>query len=196
MGIVGTDMMKQKIKVLLLNTKQITNNSNDLKSCTKKNKLDDEDKALDDEQLSFDKLEKRVNTVAGGSTGTVRNLRIREDIAKYLINLDTSSAYYDPKSRSMREDPHPKKPFQNKFYAGDNFLKTFGNEFQEFKNLQINNFHNSSKLSNLKCDKAISNTPSQIEALFKEYKNQEIKNQSEKSLNALLKYGNLAEKIP
>lgn len=38
---------------------------------------------------------------------TIRNLRIREDTAKYLRNLDPSSAYYDPKSRSMREDPTP-----------------------------------------------------------------------------------------
>lgn len=37
---------------------------------------------------------------------TVRNLRIREDTAKYLRNLDPASAYYDPKTRSMRDDPH------------------------------------------------------------------------------------------
>lgn len=37
---------------------------------------------------------------------TVRNLRIREDTAKYLRNLDLSSAYYDPKTRSMRDNPH------------------------------------------------------------------------------------------
>lgn len=36
---------------------------------------------------------------------TVRNLRIRDDTAKYLINLDIDSAYYDPKSRSLRDDP-------------------------------------------------------------------------------------------
>lgn len=36
---------------------------------------------------------------------TVRNLRIREDTAKYLRNLDVDSAYYDPKTRSMRENP-------------------------------------------------------------------------------------------
>jgi hypothetical protein len=36
---------------------------------------------------------------------TVRNLRIREDTAKYLFNLDTESAFYDPKTRTMRADP-------------------------------------------------------------------------------------------
>ena len=37
---------------------------------------------------------------------TVRNLRIREDTAKYLRNLDLSSAYYDPKTRTLRENPY------------------------------------------------------------------------------------------
>lgn len=36
---------------------------------------------------------------------TVRNLRIREDRAKYLYNLNPDSAHYDPKTRSMREAP-------------------------------------------------------------------------------------------
>jgi pre-mRNA-processing factor SLU7 len=36
---------------------------------------------------------------------TVRNLRIREDTAKYLYSLDPNGPYYDPKSRSMRENP-------------------------------------------------------------------------------------------
>lgn len=36
---------------------------------------------------------------------TVRNLRNREDIPKYLLNLDVDSAFYDPKSRSLRADP-------------------------------------------------------------------------------------------
>ena len=39
-------------------------------------------------------------------TVSVRNLRIREDTAKYLRNLDPDSAYYDPKTRSMRENPY------------------------------------------------------------------------------------------
>jgi hypothetical protein len=58
---------------------------------------------------AFGEVKKRVRTTAGGSTGSVRNLRIREDTAKYLLNLDTNSAHYDPKSRSMREDPNPNR---------------------------------------------------------------------------------------
>ncbi|KAA3480794.1 pre-mRNA-splicing factor SLU7 [Gossypium australe] len=67
----------------------------------------DEAKVDESKQMDFAKVEKRVRTTGGGSTGTVRNLRIREDTAKYLLNLDVNSAYYDPKTRSMREDPLP-----------------------------------------------------------------------------------------
>ena len=47
----------------------------------------------------------------------LRNLRIREDTAKYLLNLDVNSAYYDPKTRSMREDPLPDADPNEKFYG-------------------------------------------------------------------------------
>jgi pre-mRNA-processing factor SLU7 len=57
---------------------------------------------------------------------TVRNLRIREDTAKYLYNLDPNSAYYDPKSRSMRMDPLPHLPTDEKPFAGDNFVRSGG----------------------------------------------------------------------
>lgn len=42
-------------------------------------------------------------------TVSVRNLRIREDTAKYLRNLDANSAFYDPKTRSMRENPYAER---------------------------------------------------------------------------------------
>ena len=57
---------------------------------------------------------------------TVRNLRIREDTAKYLRNLDLSSAHYDPKTRSMRQNPHPDKRPDEVLYAGDNFVRSSG----------------------------------------------------------------------
>jgi len=44
---------------------------------------------------------------------TVRNLRIREDTAKYLMNLDPESAYYDPKTRSMRDAPIKNVPAED-----------------------------------------------------------------------------------
>ncbi|KAJ1997407.1 mRNA splicing protein, partial [Coemansia thaxteri] len=60
------------------------------------------------------------------SKSTVRNLRIREDTAKYLRNLDPDSAYYDPKTRSMRENPYAGKEAGQLAYAGDNFIRYSG----------------------------------------------------------------------
>jgi pre-mRNA-processing factor SLU7 len=57
---------------------------------------------------------------------TARNLRIREDTAKYLRNLDLNSAYYDPKSRSMRDNPYPETNQGEVPFAGDNFTRISG----------------------------------------------------------------------
>ena len=55
------------------------------------------------------------------------NVRVREDTAKYLLNLDTDSAFYDPKTRAMRENPFPdKRPGVDVVYAGDNVWKASG----------------------------------------------------------------------
>ena len=58
----------------------------------------DEDKYADAADAVGQKMDTKTRI-------TVRNLRIREDTAKYLRNLDPESAYYDPKTRSMREAP-------------------------------------------------------------------------------------------
>ncbi len=56
---------------------------------------------------SKEKKQKQDNTTdqeqSSSSGTTIRNLRIREDAAKYLSNLSPNSAYYDPKSRSMAD---------------------------------------------------------------------------------------------
>lgn len=62
----------------------------------------DEDKYVDEVDMPGTKVDSKQRI-------TVRNLRIREDTAKYLRNLDPASAYYDPKTRSMRENPNPSK---------------------------------------------------------------------------------------
>eukprot|EP00736_Rhodelphis_marinus_P010751 Rmarinus@m.13796 len=69
------------------------------------------------------------------SKATVRNLRIREDTAKYLYNLDVNSAFYDPKSRSMRENPLPNNS-SNISFLGDNFLRQSG-DAQKVQNLTL-----------------------------------------------------------
>lgn len=89
---------------------------------------EDEDKYAEKADMVGQKVdtEKRIS---------VRNLRIREDRAKYLYNLDLDSAYYDPKSRSMREAPNPSLRPEDAPYAGDNFERSRG-EVQKMQELQ------------------------------------------------------------
>lgn len=57
---------------------------------------------------------------------TIRNLRIREDTAKYLLNLEENAPYYDPKSRSMRENPLAHMPPEQQNFKGDNHVRFTG----------------------------------------------------------------------
>jgi pre-mRNA-processing factor SLU7 len=54
----------------------------------------------DDEQDAGDKYAEESDMTKHQSTAT-RQLRIREDTAKYLLNLDLDSARYDPKTRAL-----------------------------------------------------------------------------------------------
>lgn len=77
----------------------------------------------------FDAQNAPIGTKDDRTRTTTRNLRIREDTAKYLINLDPSSAFYDPKTRSMREDPTQTLPQDLKekiLYRGDNAVRETG----------------------------------------------------------------------
>jgi pre-mRNA-processing factor SLU7 len=65
-----------------------------------------------------------------------RTLRIREDKAKYLRNLNIDSAHYDPKTRAMRENPNPDINPQDADFAGDNFLRYTG-ETKEATQIQL-----------------------------------------------------------
>ena len=95
---------------------------------------DDNDMSSDDEFVQRDEDDVVLTTRLarqGGVGGaqmkvTARNLRIREDTAKYLYNLNVNSAYYDPKSRSMRDNPFGEMKNENTDYAGDNFVRISG----------------------------------------------------------------------
>lgn len=131
---------------------------------------------------------------------TVRNLRIREDTAKYLINLDPSSAYYDPKTRSMRDAPlqdippeevstvvSPSRPVsypgQAKF-AGDNFFRYSG-EAVEVQQLQLFAWQAAARGN----DVHLNANPTQGELLHGEFKQrkEEVKDSTKTSI--LDKYG-------
>ncbi|KAL1968028.1 hypothetical protein VTN77DRAFT_2157 [Rasamsonia byssochlamydoides] len=67
------------------------------------------------------------------STAT-RNLRIREDTAKYLLNLDLDSAKYDPKTRSM-VDMGAQADKASALVAEENFIRASG-DAAEFEKAQ------------------------------------------------------------
>ncbi|KAG6724292.1 hypothetical protein I3842_03G253500 [Carya illinoinensis] len=147
----------------------------------------DEAKVDESKQMDFAKVEKRVRTTGGGSTGTVRNLRIREDTAKYLLNLDVNSAHYDPKTRSMCEDPLPDADPNEKSYGGDNQHRNSG-EGMEFKQLNIHAWETFDKGQDIHMQAA----PSQAELLYKNYKVIKGKLKSHTKDTILEKYGNAA----
>ncbi|KAL7443805.1 hypothetical protein ACHAXM_009166 [Skeletonema potamos] len=93
----------------------------------------------DEDDVMFTSRLARQGGVGGAQMKvTARNLRIREDTAKYLRNLDPNSAYYDPKSRSMRDNPYAQnaeeggnlqqqqQAAESMGFAGDNFARISG----------------------------------------------------------------------
>ncbi|XP_063826353.1 pre-mRNA-splicing factor Slu7 [Ostrinia nubilalis] len=86
--------------------------------------MEDEDNVEEDEDKYVDEVDMPGTKVDSKQRITVRNLRIREDTAKYLRNLDPNSAYYDPKTRSMRDNPDPEAAESE--YAGENFVRFTG----------------------------------------------------------------------
>nr|KYP34512.1 Pre-mRNA-splicing factor SLU7-A [Cajanus cajan] len=150
-------------------------------------------RVIESKQMDFAKVEKRVRTTGGGSTGTVRNLRIREDTAKYLLNLDCNSAHYDPKTRSMREDPLPDADPNEKFYGGDNQYRNSGQAL-EFKELNIHAWEAFDKGQDVHMQAA----PSQAELLYKSFKVRKEKLKYQTKETIIEKYGNAADedKLP
>ncbi|CAL5219695.1 g1583 [Coccomyxa viridis] len=150
--------------------------------------LEDEDKIAEQEEAGFGKVEKRVRTTGGGATGSARNLRIREDTAKYLLNLDPNSAHYDPKSRSMREDPQPYKDPSQKAFAGDNFVRQSG-DFHDMEALAVHSFSAHDKGQDIHMQGA----PSQAEALYKQFRAKKEVLQGKTKEQVMSKYGSAAK---
>ncbi|CAA3021570.1 Pre-mRNA-splicing factor SLU7-A [Olea europaea subsp. europaea] len=137
--------------------------------------------------MDFAKVEKRVRTTGSGSTGTVRNLRIEEDTAKYLLNLDVNSIHYDPKTHSMHEDPLPDMNPNEKFYAGDNCNRVSGQAL-EFKQLNIHAWEAFDKGHDVHMQAA----PSQAKLLYKNFEINKEKLKSQTKETIMEKYGNAA----
>ncbi|XP_063930764.1 pre-mRNA-splicing factor Slu7 [Zophobas morio] len=134
----------------------------------------DEDKYVDEVDMPGTKVDSKQRI-------TVRNLRIREDTAKYLRNLDPNSAYYDPKTRSMRENPNPSTDEQ---YHGENFVRFTGDTTK----------HASAQLFAWEAyergvDVHLLAEPTKLELLQKEYEKKKEQFKSKVQGNILEKYG-------
>ncbi|KAJ2720766.1 mRNA splicing protein [Coemansia sp. Benny D115] len=124
------------------------------------------------------------------SKSTVRNLRIREDTAKYLRNLDPDSAYYDPKTRSMRENPYASQSdktsvAQRHGYAGDNFIRYTG-EAQEVVKQEVFAWEAGERGNQSAHFQA---NPTQTALMYKEYKGKSESLKDEKKARILKEYG-------
>lgn len=132
-------------------------------------------------------VKKGVCGNGSGITGTNRDLRIREDIPKYLLNLDENSAYYDPKIRSMREDLNPDDNPNEKFQAGYNRYR-MGGQALEWKQVNIHAWKASGRGQDIHPEAA----PTQAELHYWWEKNIEEKKRLCKKEKIMEKYGNAA----
>ncbi|KAF4711828.1 mRNA splicing protein [Perkinsus olseni] len=146
-----------------------------------------EDEALDEEGVKvkdFDVHGAVTDAKDTRTRTTSRNLRIREDTAKYLLNLDPNSAYYDPKSRSMREDPFAKGAAGDALYAGDNFVRETG---QAGEMIQQRAFAWEAYKEGINVHDVAN--PTLAAHMFKEYKSRSKDVHSEEKKKVLEKYG-------
>lgn len=115
---------------------------------------------------------------------TVRNLRIREDTAKYLLNLDPESAYYDPKTRSMRENPLDGRADKEVPFAGDNFVRHTG-DVTKMAQLQLFAWEAEQRGKNV----SLQANPTMGELLYKQYLDKKTEVTSALKKNILDRYG-------
>ena len=117
---------------------------------------------------------------------TVRNLRIREDTAKYLRNLDPNSAHYDPKTRAMRKNPYESSGQKDDEveYAGDNFMRVSGDTVDHAKS-QLFAWEAGAK----GLDVHALAEPTKLEALKREYVTKKTELKDEAKSKIFDKYG-------
>ncbi|XP_055523990.1 pre-mRNA-splicing factor Slu7 [Wyeomyia smithii] len=146
--------------------------------------LANEDDVEDDEDKYVDEVDMPGTKVDSKQRITVRNLRIREDTAKYLRNLDPNSAYYDPKTRSMRDNPNPQLNPEETDFAGENFVRYSG-DIQKHAQAQLFAWEAHGK----GVDVHVLAEPTKLELLQKEYEKKKDQFKDESKNTVLEKYG-------
>ncbi|SPO24025.1 related to step II splicing factor SLU7 [Ustilago trichophora] len=138
-----------------------------------------------DEDKYADKADAVGQKVDTDKRMTIRNLRIREDRAKYLYNLDVNSAYYDPKTRTMREAPNPNIRPEDAEYAGDNFARAQGSDSGALANLQLFSWQAEARGNDLN----LQANPTANERQYREFQERKEKLRESNKDSILDKYG-------
>uniref|UniRef100_A0A8D8QMQ7 Pre-mRNA-splicing factor SLU7 n=1 Tax=Cacopsylla melanoneura TaxID=428564 RepID=A0A8D8QMQ7_9HEMI len=147
---------------------------------------EDKDDEEEDEDKYVDEVDMPGTKVDSKQRITVRNLRIREDTAKYLRNLDPNSAYYDPKTRSMRDNPYEMTVAnpEEVDYAGENFVR-FSGDTRKHATAQLFAWEAYEK----GVDVHVLAEPTKLELLKKEYEGKKEEFKAEVSSSVIDKYG-------
>jgi len=150
----------------------------------------DSDSDSDEESDSDDEMKDAgqvIQSFGAKKRQTVRNLRIRENTAKYLYNLDVNdqeAPTYDPKTRALRGKPDglvPKEHIQNFILASGDALNSYQQQFSFAAQTQ--------QTGDSKSAVSITADPTRNELAFKKFKSkrEEVKTSVRKEL--LDRYG-------
>ncbi|KAI5789045.1 Pre-mRNA splicing Prp18-interacting factor-domain-containing protein [Geopyxis carbonaria] len=139
---------------------------------------DDEDKYAEESEMPG----QAYDSAARIST---RNLRIREDTAKYLLNLDLDSARYDPKTRTM-VDKGATADRAAALVAEEDFIRSSG-DVQEFERLQKSAWESQERGDKNKLH--LQANPTEAEALRKRLDRERAEAAEKKRKEMIAKYG-------
>ncbi|WVQ82961.1 pre-mRNA-splicing factor SLU7 [Cryptococcus sp. DSM 104549] len=185
----ATEEMRRKFREEEID-KQTSTDMAAVKKLAKKDKEADDDDfgSSDDEDEDEDKYADAADQVGQKldtkTRVTVRNLRIREDTAKYLINLDENSAYYDPKTRSMRDAPVQGMNAEDMKFAGDNFERMSG-DATNLQRLQLFAWQSAQRGNNIHAQA----NPTAGELLHKDFQKKKEVLKDTSKVSILAKYG-------
>lgn len=154
------------------------------------NKLDEDDEIVKiySEGISVQENNKKILNIKNlkellYKSSTSKSLHIGDDYSKYLLSLKENSAYYDPKSRSMRENPVPDS---NLVFRGENALRQSGDALSL---LEIENFIKEANQKNRELNLNNVSMPTQAEKFYEYYKQKKENFKSDHFKKLLDKYG-------
>ncbi|KAJ0397760.1 hypothetical protein ATCC90586_005148 [Pythium insidiosum] len=176
--------VNQKLRDAASTEQQRSNSDSDSDSDAASSEEDEEFRDREEGPLFAERVARQGGVGGAQMKTTVRNLRIREDTAKYLRNLNPNSAYYDPKTRSMRDNPNPELNPEDTTFIGDNVVRHSG-DAARLAATQLFAWEAYAKGAEIHPQA----TPSQAEFLRKQFEERKAALEKEKARSILDKYG-------